>query len=40
MNLILDHVSVLVDSVDATAKLFGDSGITVGKKEAFSDEGT
>ena len=40
MNLILDHVSVLVNSVDATAKLFADSGIPVGKKEAFKDIGT
>jgi len=40
MNLILDHVSVLVNSVDATAKLFADSGMYIGKKEAFMDAGT
>lgn len=40
MNLVLDHVSVLVRSVDATAKLFAGSGMHVGEKEAFSDIGT
>ncbi len=40
MNLELDHLSVLVRSVDATAKLFSDAGIPVGEKEAFSDIGT
>lgn len=40
MNLFLDHVSILVDSVDATANLFADSGIHIGKKEAFRDVGT
>jgi len=40
MNLELDHLSVLVRSVDATAKLFSDAGIPVGEKETFSDIGT
>jgi hypothetical protein len=40
MNLVLDHVSVLVHSVDATAKLIADSGVHAGEKESFGDVGT
>jgi len=40
MNLVLDHVSILVGSVDAASRLFVDSGIKIGQKESFGDVGT
>lgn len=40
MTLVLDHVSVLVKSVDAAARLFVGSGIRIGEKELFANVGT
>lgn len=40
MKYHLDHVSVLVNSIENSEKLLSERGIEIGKREIFSDTGT